>query len=644
MKLNHLPAGQAWLMVTWCVLGQAAVGSGDPVAVNWDAERWDLSRATVADHLGRSALAGTAFLTDAEFGDGVIEVDVAVNGSRSYPGIVFRVQSAGEYERLYVRPHRAGLYPDAVQYAPVFNGVACWQLYHGEGFSAAATIPADQWVTLRVEIRNTQARVFLNESEEPVLTIHDLKHGSSKGTIGVMGPADGTAWFSKFRYQATGELEFDSPPQRITPAGTLTDWQISRPYPAGRIDRASYPPFFQVYYAGWRPVAAEHSGLVNLSRHVKRPGQQAHCVYARTVVHSDERQDVRLSVGYSDDVTVFLNGKPLFSGTSGYRSRDPSFVGVVGLFDTVYLPLRKGLNEVCLLVTESFGGWGFMCRTDRPLDPPIKRPELLTKVWETPADFKVPESVLYDAKRDVLFVSSFDRVDPSHVETGFISKVGTDGQIRDLEWVTGLDGPCGMGISGDRLYVVEGFRGDLVEIDLDSGEILGRHAVPGHKFLNDLVIDASGSVLISNTSRVLAGWDLYSYAGGVGEVWKSGCDLHRTNGLFMHDGMVVAGSTGDGLLKTVSLQDGHVNNITSLGAGVIDGIRVDNEGHYLVSHWEGKVYRVSPTGTVVELLDTTQAGLNCADFEFIKDDNLLVIPTFMGNKLVAYRLGIETGA
>lgn len=41
---------------------------------------------------------------------------------------------------------------------------------------------------------------------------------------------------------------------------------------------------------------------------------------------------------------------------------------------------------------------------------------------------------------------------------------------------------------------------------------------------------------------------------------------------------------------------------------------------------------------MVEILDVANAGLNCADFEFIKSSNLLVIPTFLGNRVVAYRL------
>ncbi len=70
------------------------------------------------DHLDRTAFMGTAILEDVNFKNGIIEYDMAVTGQRSYPGIFFRVQSQNDYEHFYIRPHRAGLYPDALQYTP----------------------------------------------------------------------------------------------------------------------------------------------------------------------------------------------------------------------------------------------------------------------------------------------------------------------------------------------------------------------------------------------------------------------------------------------------------------------------------------------------------------------------------------------
>ncbi|UCF32949.1 MAG: SMP-30/gluconolactonase/LRE family protein [Phycisphaerales bacterium] len=594
--------------------------------------------AVLVDHLGRKGLCGAAYLKDVEFESGVIEVDVAVDGSRSYPGINFRMQSNEEYERFYVRPHRARLYPDALQYAPVFNGVACWQLYHGEGATAGAILPANQWIHLKMEIHGTQARVFVGDGEHPTLTICDLKHGLSKGTIGVLGPRSLSAVFSNFSYRKDDALRFDDPPVAETPPGTIADWQISRGFKADQIDTEVYPYFFTIFYAQWQDVRIEPTGLVNLSRYVRREDPNGDLVFARTIVRSDDKQNVKLSFGYSDDVSIFLNGRKVFAGESGYRSRDPSFVGAIGYKDHVYLPLQKGLNEIFLMVGETFGGWGFMCKADRELLPPIKKHDAATKAWETPDVFKIPESVLYDHRRDVLYVSSFSRVSAKDADTGFISKVRTSGEIAELQWVTGLDGPCGMAIVGDRLYVVEGFRHNLVEIDIESGEILQRHNIPGATFLNDVAADDAGNLYISDTSRAPEDPDLYKFKDGKWELWRQTDEIHRANGLFVHGGLLLVGNTGDGCFKAVNLDDGTVRTITSLGAGVVDGIRVDPAGNYIVSHWEGQVYRISPEGDVVEILDTMAEGLNNADFELIKEKNLLVSPTFMGNKVVAYTL------
>jgi len=51
------------------------------------------------------------------------------------------MESEQDHERVYLRPHRAGLYPDALQYTPTFNGLAGWQLYNGDGCTALVTLP-----------------------------------------------------------------------------------------------------------------------------------------------------------------------------------------------------------------------------------------------------------------------------------------------------------------------------------------------------------------------------------------------------------------------------------------------------------------------------------------------------------------------
>jgi hypothetical protein len=87
------------------------------------ADLWELEGASLAEHLGRQALRGTASLKGVEFENGVIEFDLAVSGEGTYPGIAFRVEGDDWFERVYIRPHRAGRYPDALQYTPTMNGM-----------------------------------------------------------------------------------------------------------------------------------------------------------------------------------------------------------------------------------------------------------------------------------------------------------------------------------------------------------------------------------------------------------------------------------------------------------------------------------------------------------------------------------------
>jgi hypothetical protein len=119
----------------------------------FDDDHWNLAGAQVVEHLGRTALLGSAMLKDVQFGDGVVEVDIALERERGYPGFAFHVAGPGASESIYIRPHRAGLYADAVQYTPVFNGVSSWQLYSGSRLhKPRADSHAGEWVTLRLEI------------------------------------------------------------------------------------------------------------------------------------------------------------------------------------------------------------------------------------------------------------------------------------------------------------------------------------------------------------------------------------------------------------------------------------------------------------------------------------------------------------
>jgi hypothetical protein len=77
-------------------------------------------------------------------------------------------------------------------------------------------------------------------------------------------------------------------------------------------------------------------------------------------VHAARPQTRRFTFGYSDRARVYLNGTLLYKGDNGYLSRDYRYLGTIGLFDSIALPLKGGDNELWIAVSEDFGGWGIM--------------------------------------------------------------------------------------------------------------------------------------------------------------------------------------------------------------------------------------------------------------------------------------------
>jgi sugar lactone lactonase YvrE len=597
------------------------------------ADRWTLAPGSaLVEHLGRPALRGGATLNGVTLQDGVVEVDVAVDGRRCFPGIAFRAQSPAEAEFVYLRPHRSGE-PVALQYTPLFNGLDAWQLYHGPGFTATAEIPHGRWVHLRLEVKGVQARLFLDGAGEPALVVHDLKHDVAGGALCLIGPPGGQVHFASFSYATAGPTVFSPAPLVATFPGTLTRWELSRAYPAAAVNRFAAAALAALPDPGWRDVASERTGLVNVSRWVARSEAPADIVLARTTIRSATAALRRLAFGYSDEVTVFLNGQLLFRGDASFQVRDPMFYGAVGLHDDVFLPLRAGDNELLLTVAESMGGWGFMARLGEVPDRPEVLGEGVEKVWETPAELAVPESVAFDPQRQVLYVSNLvGAAPPGAPATGFVSRLSLDGTILAREWATGLRSPSGLAVRGDRLYAVE--RDGVAEIDTATGAVAARHPLPDAVFPNDVAAAPDGTLYVSDSGRHV----IWRLAAGKAEVAAGGAAVRQPNGLLLDGGRLLFGNTGDRCVKALDLSTGVITSLLRLEEGIIDGLRSNGAGNLIVSLWHGLTFRVTPAGVVTPLLETDHAVVPAADVEYVVGERLLVVPAYFANRVAAYRL------
>ena len=257
----------------------------------------------------------------------------------------------------------------------------------------------------------------------------------------------------------------------------------------------------------------------------------------------------------------------------------------------------------------------------------------LEKLWETGQVLKTPESVIYNPADSILYISNINGSPTAKDSNGFISKVTLNGKIKELEWVSGLNAPKGSGICKDKLFVTD--IDLLVEIDIPSAKILNRYPIPGAKFLNDVAIDTSGTIYISDSSPDNS--LIYKFKNGKIAMRVKGKDVQSPNGLWIEDKELVFGNSGDGFIKALNLSNMNIRTIAHIGSG-IDGLRADGKGNWLVSDWSGKTSSVDTNGKIKVLLDTTEQKINSADIEYIQSMNMLIIPTFFDNRVVGYRL------
>jgi hypothetical protein len=370
-----------------CVLGLCGPSMAERLSLPPDSPRWEFEgQAEVAEYHQRKSIClrgGAAGVKDLELRDGVIDVDIASPANRAFFGIEFRANPEnGSAEWIYLRPHKSGL-ADALQYTPVLSGAPVWQLYNGPGFTGPLEIPKDVWFHLRLEITGAQARLYVQDMGKPCLLMNDLKSGNQKGLVSLVN-LTGSAYFSNFEVRETPAAPWERHPPPM-PANTLTQWSLSPAYDA--LERDLERPLSQTERDGisWQDVTAEPPGFIVINRYRQSPNVKVSfasdfskrlepqkgmkVVYARTSIVSERDQVKKLYIGYSDDVSVFLNDGILFRGRSAQNFRDPGFLGIVNPEnDAVYLPLKKGRNELMLAVSELGGGWGFICRLDNPAD------------------------------------------------------------------------------------------------------------------------------------------------------------------------------------------------------------------------------------------------------------------------------------
>ncbi len=336
-----------------------------------DSDRWQFSGDGVkqVDYKGQQALylpAGEmAVIKDADFGNGIIEYDVALPDARGFMGVMWRIQDEQNFEEFYMRPHQSGN-PDASQYTPVYNNVSGWQLYYGDSYSVRYRYPFGEWLHVKMLVSGTFSEIYLNNAKEPSLTF-TLKRGTKSGKVGIRSVGSPVfkltgAHFAYFSFtpqesvRLQGKAVADS-----APVGTIMHWHVSSTFGGNVLDGKMKLEPSDYNSLQWDSLDSEATGVTNFAL-LRQKTRKQNTVFAKIVVSSDTAQIKQMDFGFSDRVKVYLNNSLLFSANDTYSSRDYRFLGTMGYYDSLYLPLEKGENVVYLAVSERFGGWGVQAK------------------------------------------------------------------------------------------------------------------------------------------------------------------------------------------------------------------------------------------------------------------------------------------
>lgn len=251
----------------------------------------------------------------------------------------------------------------------------------------------------------------------------------------------------------------------------------------------------------------------------------------------------------------------------------------------------------------------------------------LAKQWETEAKLKVPESVLFDSARGVLYVSNIDGEPWNDDGKGSIGKVGLDGKIVATDWITGLSAPKGMALKGNLLYVGDMDR--VVVVDVEKGAIVEKIPVTGSHNLNDVTVDANGVVYVSDSK------DQKIHAIEHGKVSVVVEGLKGVNGVHARGGELYFLDNG----SLYRLGKNHDQVLVSTGKpGVGDGLESVGGGEYVVSYWPGVIEYVKADGSRETLLDTSAEKISSADIGYDAKKRIVYVPTFFKNSITAYEL------
>ena len=260
----------------------------------------------------------------------------------------------------------------------------------------------------------------------------------------------------------------------------------------------------------------------------------------------------------------------------------------------------------------------------------LKIPKLI-KLWETDTILKDIESAIYHKPTQTIYVSNINGHWLQPNGKGYLSKLNVKGEITQHKWIENLDGPTGMTIHKNKLYVADFNK--IIEININTETILKKHIINGAERINDLTSSSTGTIYGTDTKS----GKIFALKNDITTTIKD--SLNWPNGILYSKNKLFIG-LGDKTVPLFDLKSKTFNSFTS-GISNPDGITFINKDSYLISSWEGMIHYVDKNGNKELLLDTREEKINAADIYYISELQILLVPAMLNHKLIAYTLTYE---
>ena len=350
-------------------IGDVSTAKPEFIDVSLQPDEWEFRQKTVefasdGDETFMRVLPGNHEVVsrNLKFSDGIIEFDLKLQDERVV-AVFFRWQSRKTNERFYFRTNRSEnpTAIDSIQYAPTVDGVNLWDMYFH--YQSRANFVKEKWNRVKLVISGKQLRAYVNDMDTPALEVPCLEGDVSIGEFGFRGAAT----ISNLRMAPNFTAGLDPNPgsdPTINDSRYIRSWQVSETIstPSGTDFKEGFIPADNTK---WEPISAERRGLVNLTRRFGGAGGRR-LVWLRTRFDSLSERTLNLRLGFSDEVWVMINKKPVYLDKNLYRTpmMKPPFGRCSIENASIEIPIQRGNNELLIGVAASFFGWGLVARLD----------------------------------------------------------------------------------------------------------------------------------------------------------------------------------------------------------------------------------------------------------------------------------------